>query len=462
MDDQCGFSDEVMLMASQMFESASSPMRKAVDASDDQDDFSNEILLQASQEYEKTCNTRFGKAITSKELMTVKESAIAPRTRNSTNWAVKVWTVWATARRSNLVEEGEHEFTLSNDIVSMCAKSIAFWLPKFVMEARKENGEYYPPNSLYSLCCGLQRHICNQESTINLFTNDHFEHICKVLDSQMKQLNPTGKFTKVSTDVITEEMENRLWELGILGDQTPQALLNSMFYYIGLYFALRGGEEHRRLRHEPAQIKCFNLPEKSYIVYTEDVSKTNQGGLLHRNRAPKSVKHYQNLDCPQRCLVRLFNLYNERCPKDRPAHAFYLKPLKSPKGNVWFQKSPLGHNTLGSMIANMMSSANIKGQFSNHSLRSTATTRLFNARVDEQLIMARTGHSSINGVRTYKRIHEQLIEETSNALNVKRKKTEEDGGKENEVPSDYSKIASSLGINIASSNVTFNININKM
>lgn len=66
-----------------------------------------------------------------------------------------------------------------------------------------------------------------------------------------------------------------------------------------------------------------------------------------------------------------------------------------------------------------MSSA---GHYTNHSLRSTSTTRLFNAHVDEQLIMMRTGHSSEKGVRAYKRTSEQLLEETSDVLNKKDKK----------------------------------------
>ena len=74
------------------------------------------------------------------------------------------------------------------------------------------------------------------------------------------------------------------------------------------------------------------------------------------------------------------------------------------------------------MISRMMSSAKIPGNYSNHSLRSTATTRLFNAHIDEQLIMARTGHSSTTGVRSYKRVSEQLIEETSDVLNGKKRK----------------------------------------
>ena len=53
----------------------------------------------------------------------------------------------------------------------------------------------------------------------------------------------------------------------------------------------------------------------------------------------------------------------------------------------------------------------------NHSLHATNATRLFEANVDEQLIMQRTGHMS-NAVREYKRVGQQLREETSDVLNA--------------------------------------------
>ncbi len=168
-------------------------------------------------------------------------------------------------------------------------------------------------------------------------------------------------------DVITEELENRLWNMGILGETTAQALLDTRFYYLGLYFALQGGE-HRRLRHSPAQIKLSEPADgPSYLIYTKDVSKTKQGGLAHRNREPKVVKHYQNTDCPKRCLVRIFKLYNQKCPLDRPSQALYLKPLSRPKGEIWYQNSPIGHNILRQMVSCMMKSAKITGYFTNHS-----------------------------------------------------------------------------------------------
>ncbi len=36
-----------------------------------------------------------------------------------------------------------------------------YWIRKFVLEVRKEDGQEYPPNSLASLVMGLQRYLPN-------------------------------------------------------------------------------------------------------------------------------------------------------------------------------------------------------------------------------------------------------------------------------------------------------------
>ena len=122
-----------------------------------------------------------------------------------------------------------------------------------------------------------------------------------------------------------------------LGESTPQCLLDTVVFYLELYFALQSGLEHRRLRHSPSQLDWYEPPGGvAYVKYQEDVSKTNQGRLKHRKKEPKVVIQYTNSDDPRKCIVRLYKFYNEKCPPDRPDNTFYLKPLSKPAGNVWF------------------------------------------------------------------------------------------------------------------------------
>ena len=68
-------------------------------------------------------------------------------------------------------------------------------------------------------------------------------------------------------------------------------------------------------------------------------------------------------------------------------------------------------------VPRLMKGANFPGYYTNHSLRVSAATRLFNSGVDEQAILSITGHSSTDGVRAYKRMSEKLKEFTSDVLN---------------------------------------------
>ena len=227
----------------------------------------------------------------------------------------------------------------------------------------------------------------------------------------MKHLNSTGQYIhKRRAGPITVGDENLLWELGLLGTTSPAVLLHTLVYMVGLYFALRSGSEHRRLRYVPAQIQLIEKPHsRPYLIYQEDISKTNQGGLHSRTKQPKEVIHYANTKNPERCFIHIYKTYMSRCPSDRPAGAFYLQPLSKPKSDTWFSKVPCGHNTLQKIVPKLLGLVGI--------LPPIAATRLFEGGVDEQLIMSRTGHSSREGVRAYKRTSTKLSEVTSDVLN---------------------------------------------
>ena len=74
-------------------------------------------------------------------------------------------------------------------------------------------------------------------------------------------------------EVLDEEDKEMLWSSSrVLGDHSPQALLNTIFFMCGLFFALKSGTENRSLRLSLAQI---NIEETSSAVpcllYHEDL-----------------------------------------------------------------------------------------------------------------------------------------------------------------------------------------------
>ena len=55
-------------------------------------------------------------------------------------------------------------------------------------------------------------------------------------------------------EISSEGIEERLWSDGLLGDDNPQQLVDTLVFVLGLHLALRGRDEHRRLRFDPPQI----------------------------------------------------------------------------------------------------------------------------------------------------------------------------------------------------------------
>ena len=64
----------------------------------------------------------------------------------------------------------------------------------------------------------------------------------------------------------------------------------------------------------------------------------------------------------------------------------------------------------------MCKEAGILGNFSNHSIRATAVTRMYESGLTEKMIMKRSGYRSTDGVRAYQREDTNRQVEVSNAL----------------------------------------------
>ena len=115
----------------------------------------------------------------------------------------------------------------------------------------------------------------------------------------------------------------------------------------------------------------------------------------------------------------LFKKHWSLCPPDAPESAVYLQSACTQTSNCWYSKRPLGHITLAKTAFRICICAGIQGYKTKHSLRVTSTSRLHHSGVDNQLVMERTGHRSIHGIRSYKRISKSQREALSDILKRK-------------------------------------------
>ena len=227
------------------------------------------------------------------------------------------------------------------------------------------------------------------------------EDLKVVLDNVMQErakLN-IGMVPK-QADLITYEFEETMWQKGILGEDKPDTLRNTVLFLIGINCCLRAVEEHYYLRRDMPNMASQLQVEGDEngvicVVYREDtVTKTHDGGLNDMHNERKIVWVYPNSRNINRCLVHLIQKYLSLCPPYFKKENFYLKAKQKPTPTQWYAGQVVGQNTLGKVVKKMMEEAEISGYFTNHSARRTGSTRLFRAGGDRKIVKETTGHKS--------------------------------------------------------------------
>ena len=338
---------------------------------------------------------------TEAELESAAKGVVPKNTQSNNRWAMNNFEAWRTTYNtlhSNVPIGDDILLTTDSATLDAC-------LARFVVETRKEDGSTFPAKTIKLILSGLQRYMrANSAAPFNIFdTKDHhFRNFHSTCDTVFKKLLSAGVGAEVRHhEPFTPEEENVFWEKGIFGTDSPTALQNAVFFYNGKNLCLRGREEHRSLKRSQ-----FIEFERGYR-YVEHGSKTFQGGFNQQHLEGNSVVIYKDADAGVHCYCSLLGLYLSKLPSADHSGTFYLQPVKgTPKPDRWYRNTPVGRNTLNIMVKRMCLQAGLKPR-TNHSLRSTGATTLFNAGVPEKLVQEVTGHRSIECLRRYENTSEQ-------------------------------------------------------
>ncbi len=327
-------------------------------------------------------------------------------------WAFRIFDNWQKARNLRTKLEGRED-EIRGCLEDMDNVTLCDTVCKFILEVREVNGQPYPRETLYSLVIMIQMYLETKGKHVRFLDpqSTTFVKVCNTLDNHMKSLSREGFITpKSKAEVITYSQEDKMWSDQILGSHSPERLLYTVLYLLGVQFALRAGDEHKSLKFGKQlslQTDCDSGDE--FLQYVEYTAKNNQGGIDALKTTGKVLRCYPYVN-ENHCLVTLYKKYvavrpikNPKCSSD-----FYLRPLaKFNAEGIGFSCQPLGIHKIESAIKNLCLEAGIKGKRTNHSLRATSATRLYKAEMDEQLIQERTGHRS-SAVRGYKRMSTNL------------------------------------------------------
>ena len=88
---------------------------------------------------------------------------------------------------------------------------------------------------------------------------------------------------KEEKEAVTDEDEEKFWSAGLFGSRTAKQLLNTIYFYNGKMFALRGGE-HRKIC-----VNNFSLGP-NVINFEENLRKTFHGGITGLKYEPRKVR----------------------------------------------------------------------------------------------------------------------------------------------------------------------------
>ena len=218
---------------------------------------------------------------------------------------------------------------------------------------KKENSKDYEPNSLRAMMASFEPHLKKKNYGYSIMKDVEFEKPRTALKSKQRDLKNKGKGDKPNASVpLTEDDIKVLYDKGLSGKSTPEALMNRIWFNNTVYLGLRGCKEHRDMCWGDVQLgQTTNGGE--FLEYTERQTKTRTG------ENPRDVRQIKpkmfSVQGSERDPVAVYKFYAEKRPSEMNDNnaPFYLAVnscKQQDSSKPWFKKSAVGVSKLNSLM----------------------------------------------------------------------------------------------------------------
>ena len=316
-------------------------------------------------------------------------------------------TTQKTERYVRLLERFLKTKDEDRKIEDIPAAELNEFISEFIISVRTKDGNEYEPTSLRSLMASFERHLKKKGYSASIINDLVFEKTRKVLQSKQKQLKKQGKGNKPKASVaLTTEELKILYEKGLLGMCSPEALLNTLCLNNTLHFGLRGCKEHRDMCWGDVKLhKTANGVE--YLEFNERQTKTRTGSDYSNVRAvpPKMFA----TDQTERDPVAVYKFFARKRPEEmnQDNAPFYLAVNNGLKADSlarksWFKSGAVGVNKLNGLMKTMVQKAGIENdRLRNHSGRKTMIQTLSENDIPPTQIAQLSGHRNLKSIENY-------------------------------------------------------------
>lgn len=269
--------------------------------------------------------------------------------------AVSAWQDWVHKKNAELEKgslSGKRQLKLfKTNLLGMSPEELNYALSLFIKEVQLAEGTASSPCRFYLQCLGIQQYLYEQGRQDNIFADPQYEMFTGCFHSIFSQANNDAAAAE-SLEHIGEEV---LWQARQLGAHSPLVLLNTLLYFNLKYFGLHTADQHLGLtladvsQHEGPPGGPGGRPLRILRAATQ-----HSCDRAEEEKADKGCDQLENLENPERCPVKLYELYLSKCPdsaRDQQG-SYYLLPdrASTAESAVWYTSNPLGKDAISRML----------------------------------------------------------------------------------------------------------------
>ena len=185
---------------------------------------------------------------------------------------------------------------------------------------------------------------------------------------------------------------------------SPENLLHSVWFLLSYNFARRGREGWREMNRNTFTVKVDDEGQEYLSMDHTESNKNWQGGSSSKAWDYSDVRAYGfSLENENINIVEVYRYYVGKLHPE--CSALFQKPKYKKwglsEGSIWFDNIPFGVNKIGEIMKRISECAALSKVYTNHSIRATAITIMYQGGVDTKQICKVTKHKSEESLKHY-------------------------------------------------------------